>query len=193
MVSAATLTPGLAASDLLGELRGLLERHGDDVETVEELREIADELTRVVRRTRGRITRLAKREPKPEPEAAAAKPVEAPAAQARPSERAPEVTARVAPKPSEGRPEPQPAARPLKPSAPGSPAMAEVERSRWAWLAAVLTAALIVVGVIGAAATTVGASVARWTVHAVRACRAAAGKVRIWTRRRWREARGGDG
>jgi hypothetical protein len=63
-MTAAALTPAAVGDDLLGELRGLLDRH-DKAGTIDELREIADELTGVLRRTRGRLTRLARKaEPK---------------------------------------------------------------------------------------------------------------------------------
>lgn len=58
------VTAAAAGADLLDELRGLLERH-DKASTLDDVREIADELTGVLRRTRGRLTRLARKaEPK---------------------------------------------------------------------------------------------------------------------------------
>lgn len=58
------VTAAMAGTDLLDELRGLLDRH-DRAATLDEVREIADELTGVLRRTRGRLTRLARKaEPK---------------------------------------------------------------------------------------------------------------------------------
>lgn len=58
------VTAAAAGADLLDELRGLLERH-DKASTLDDVREIADELTGVLRRTRGRLGRLARKaEPK---------------------------------------------------------------------------------------------------------------------------------
>jgi len=67
-----TLTAADAGTELLAELRALT---GRDPRTLEELRELADELTGILRRARGRITRLA-RQAEPEP---AVKPEPAPA------------------------------------------------------------------------------------------------------------------
>ncbi|WP_395109759.1 hypothetical protein [Actinomadura sp. SCN-SB] len=64
---AATLTAAAAGAELAGDLRALLDRR--EPATLEELRGLADELTTLLRRTRGRITRLAKATaPKAEPE-----------------------------------------------------------------------------------------------------------------------------
>lgn len=59
-MTTATLTAETAAGDLLGELRNLLERH-DGASTVDDVRELADELTAALRRTRGRLTRLSRK------------------------------------------------------------------------------------------------------------------------------------
>lgn len=59
-MTAATITPAIAGADLLDELRQLLDRH-DDAATLDEVREIADELTSVLRRARRRIGRLARK------------------------------------------------------------------------------------------------------------------------------------
>lgn len=56
-----TLTVTTAAEQLLADVRHMLARH-DGAETVDELRELADELSTALRRVRGRITRLAKRD-----------------------------------------------------------------------------------------------------------------------------------
>jgi hypothetical protein len=75
----ATLTAEDVGAELVGDLRALLDHA--EAGTLEELRGLADELTAVLRRTRGRITRLARKtkpaevnrpepkpaEPKPEP------------------------------------------------------------------------------------------------------------------------------
>ena len=67
-MTAATLTPAAAGTDLLDELRQLLARH-DGAATLDEVRELADELTGVLRRTRGRLGRLARKAaPNPAPE-----------------------------------------------------------------------------------------------------------------------------
>jgi hypothetical protein len=58
-MTAATLTPAAAGADLLDQLRQLVQRH-DSASSVEEVRQICDEVTAVLRRTRGRINRFAK-------------------------------------------------------------------------------------------------------------------------------------
>lgn len=68
-MTAATLTEATAAGKLLDELRELLARH-DGAETLDEVRELADDVTAVLRRARGRIARLARK-------AAASKPAPA--------------------------------------------------------------------------------------------------------------------
>jgi hypothetical protein len=109
-MTAATLTASATAADLLDELSQLLGRH-NGASTLEEIRELADELSTVLRRTRGRIQTLARRE-LPAPEPAAEKP-EPPAAEARTI--APE-TERPAPPPA---PPPRPTfAAPLPPPRP---------------------------------------------------------------------------
>lgn len=79
-MSAATLTAARAGADLVGELREMLQRH-DGATTLDEVRELADDLTAALRRTRGRIGRLARKaqpapatKPEPERAAPAAKP-----------------------------------------------------------------------------------------------------------------------
>lgn len=62
-----TLTATTAAEQLLADVRQMLARH-DGAETVDELRELADELSTALRRVRGRISRLAKREQPAAPE-----------------------------------------------------------------------------------------------------------------------------
>lgn len=84
-MTAATLTPSATAADLREEIRQLLGRH-DGAETLEELREFADELSGVLRRYRGRIGRLA-RQKRPAPEVEVEQPAppvtEKPTAEAR--------------------------------------------------------------------------------------------------------------
>jgi hypothetical protein len=85
-MTAATLTPSATAADMLEELRQLLGRH-DGAETLEQLRELTDELSTVLRRARGRIGRLARQQrPAPDsvakPETLEPKQEEPPAAQA---------------------------------------------------------------------------------------------------------------
>lgn len=106
-MTAATLTPSATAADLLEELRQLLGRH-DGADTLDDVRELADELGTLLRRTRGRIKRLARQDrPAPEPVP------ETPAAEARAV--TPE-TARPAPPPA---PPPRPTfAAPLPPPRP---------------------------------------------------------------------------
>ncbi|MGH3381433.1 MAG: hypothetical protein ACRDP6_42565 [Actinoallomurus sp.] len=54
------MTASAAGAGLLDELRQLLDRH-DSASTLDDVREIADELTNVLRRTRGRIGRIARK------------------------------------------------------------------------------------------------------------------------------------
>ena len=97
-MTAATLTPAAAGADLLADLRQLLARH-DGAATLEDLREVADELTAALRRVRGRITRLT-RQATPRPATPAAKAPTEPAAQERQAEPAPAPSAATpAPKP----------------------------------------------------------------------------------------------
>jgi hypothetical protein len=58
-MTATTLTPATAGAELLDRLRALVDRH-DAVATLEEVRALADEVTAVLRSTRGRIGRLAR-------------------------------------------------------------------------------------------------------------------------------------
>jgi hypothetical protein len=59
-MTAATITPATTAGDLLTELRELLQRH-DGAETLDQARQLADDVTGVLRRARGRLTRLARK------------------------------------------------------------------------------------------------------------------------------------
>lgn len=95
-----TVTAEATAADLLAELRELVNRY-DGAETLDDVRQLADEVTAKLRRARGRISRLARQvakteapaEPKPVAEPAPA-PVESkPAAEPKPTQEAPaEVT-----------------------------------------------------------------------------------------------------
>lgn len=70
-----TVTAAVAADDLLSEIRLLLARHSG-AESLDELCELADELTTTLRRVRGRITRLTKAAAPSEPPAAPVAPRE---------------------------------------------------------------------------------------------------------------------
>lgn len=103
------VTAAAVGGDLLDELRGLLDRH-DTAATLDDVREIADELTGVLRRTRGRIGRLARKtEPRPAPKPAE-KPESAPKPKPAPKPEAvaarPAVEPKRAPQVAEPRPVP---------------------------------------------------------------------------------------
>lgn len=115
-MTAATLTPSATAADLLEELRQLLGRH-DGASTLDEVRELADELSTVLRRTRGRIKRLARQErPAAEAESKAPAP---PGAEAKPAAVEPPAEARAAAPQTERPARPRPTfAAPLPPPDP---------------------------------------------------------------------------
>lgn len=108
-----TLTATTAAEQLLGDVRQMLARH-DGAESLDELRELADELSTALRRVRGRITRLAKKDEAPEqsPETVTptAAPEPSPAAEASPPSE-PNVTVRT-PDETQSVPEPTQPANP---------------------------------------------------------------------------------
>lgn len=68
-----TLTATSAAEQLLADVRLLLARH-DRAESLDDLRELADELSTALRRVRGRISRLAKKDNPADTQAPAGKP-----------------------------------------------------------------------------------------------------------------------
>lgn len=122
-MTAATLTPSATAADLLEELRQLLGRH-DGASSLDDVRDLADELSTVLRRTRGRIKRLARQErpapePATEPKAEPAPPgtTERPAAEARAT--APEAE-RPRPTFAAPLPPPQPVVIEIRPDKPAS-------------------------------------------------------------------------
>lgn len=115
------LTPAATAADLLDELRQLLGRH-DGASTLDEIREFADELSTVLRRTRGRITRLARQT---EPEAPAVPPDRAQAERPAPPPASPPRPTFAAPLPP-----PRPVVieiRPDKPASDPAPTVRPVE------------------------------------------------------------------
>jgi hypothetical protein len=115
--TAATLTPATTAADLLDELRQLVGRH-DGASTLDELGELADELSTVLRRTRGRLARL-KRQAAPKPaDEPAAKPAEKPAPAAERPAAAEQLPAQPAAEPKQ--PPPQRPAEPRVARAPGA-------------------------------------------------------------------------
>lgn len=98
-----TLTAETAAGDLLTELRDLLNRH-TGAATLDEVRDFADEITATLRRTRGRIARIARQvkpeSPSPKPAAADSTPAEPAAAVPAPRQEPPSRSERVpAPQP----------------------------------------------------------------------------------------------
>ena len=73
-MTAVMLTPATAAGTLLTELRELLDRHAG-ASTLDDARELADDLTAALRRTRGSLRRLTRKaEPAPKAEPAEPKP-----------------------------------------------------------------------------------------------------------------------
>lgn len=112
-MTAATITAATTGADLLDELRQLLNRH-DGASTLDDVRELADDLTAALRRTRGRMSRLTRQaRPAEKPtEKPADKP--APAAEAVPTEK----------------PAPAPSAPPAAPAdKPQTATVAQPERS----------------------------------------------------------------
>jgi hypothetical protein len=178
-VTAATLTPAAAGADLLDQLRQLVQRH-DRASRVEEVRQLCDEVTAVLRRTRGRISRLAK--VAAEQAAPKAKATPKPAAEAKRAEPKPEqkraVPAKPSPQPRAAvklQRDPKPQQPPKSPKdAPRKPLPLRGPRSWWTWLAAALLNVLAVLGAVGNA---VRARVVKWSRRTWCACRSAARRL----------------
>ncbi len=86
----ATTTAADAGAQLVGDLRAILDHA--ETGTLDELRGLADEITALLRRTRGRITRLARKakaEPEAKPAAPAAHPVKVELEPVRPEQATP--------------------------------------------------------------------------------------------------------
>lgn len=138
-----TLTATTAAEQLLADVRQMLARH-DGAETVDELRELADELTTALRRVRGRINRLAKKDEQP-----AAPTLVAPSAP-RPNETAPNVAPSAPVEPAPSQPQGQhaptagtaPAPEPTGTPPPATPTVLPRKHRRW-WRPAVIVAAVL--------------------------------------------------
>lgn len=172
-MTAATITPATTADDLIGGLRDLLGRH-DGASTLEELEQMADEATALLRRTRGRIGALRKRtRPAPAEQPADDKAKKADAAESKPEPK-PE------PKPAaQPDPKPEPQAAPAGPDAPAPRPPAPVRPpAAYVVLAALLVTWLVLADAAGA--------VRRGGTRVVMAARRAAGYVARSVARRLR-------
>lgn len=119
-MTATALTAEAAGSDLLDELLAVLVRH-DGAATPEQIRDLADDVTAVVRRARGWIRRT--RQAKPQ-QATETKPATAPEPVAKPAEPTPAAKAPASPPTHPADPVPQPAARPVAAAAQDRPSPA---------------------------------------------------------------------
>ncbi len=134
-----------AADDLLADMRALLARHSG-VDDLDELRAIADDLTAALRRVRGRISRITKRDAPPTPPIELPKPDAAAGAQPKPESADPQASTTT--DASLAAPKPERTDTRRKPYAWEQPARRIGRRA----LAALLVAAFVLVLLVGVAA-----------------------------------------